>query len=68
MTEPVKDGADVCLEFIDDIVALFKKHDVQVVGQWEHLVLCDLVHADAENGWTLDFETIQSLTKKKPQG
>lgn len=66
MTEAAKDGADACIAFIDDIVELFKKHDVQVVGEWEYLVLCDLVHTDAENGWTLDLETIQSLTKKNP--
>ncbi len=68
MTEAAKDGADVCLAFIDDIIELFKKHDVQVVGAWDYLGGCELVHEDAETPWTLDMVSIQSLTEKKAQG
>ena len=59
------DAVDRAGKFLSELSFLLFKHRVKVIGSWRDLQQCHLSHEDAENGYEVDMQDIQTLTDGK---
>ena len=63
--DPRNDGAERCEAFCKEFIALLKKHQVEIVGDWHHMQHTTLQHdgGDPDNGWLLDMQDFYMLSR-----